>query len=114
MKRFVILLFAVLLLLCACKPDTTPTGYPSGEVQQAQVMLNGTIYYYFATGFDEALPGTYTLAGSIQTVDNDAPPTENLCGSRVDVGQEVYVDTATPDTIYVKYENGFARFSTKN
>lgn len=32
------------------------TGMDRGVIEQPQVMYNGKMYYYFATGRDEALP----------------------------------------------------------
>ena len=46
-----------------------------------------------------------------EEVDNETPPSENFVGSRIDVGQKIYADDKKSDTIYVEYENGYARFS---
>lgn len=89
------------------------TGFPAGEIQQSQIMYSGEIYYYFATGFNEPLPDGYEFAGNVTDVDNIIGPTYDFCGSRVDVGQEIYSSETTPTVIYVKYENGYARFSLK-
>ena len=93
--------------------QTTPTGFPSEEVQQPQIMYNGQIYYYFATGFDEPLPDGYSSTGMIEVVDNDHAPESEYQGARVEMGQEIYALPGVHDTIYIKYENGYARFSLK-
>ncbi len=117
MKKLILVSLVLTLLLCACgtaAPDaTTPTGYDDG-VQQPQMMYDGALYYYEATGFDEALPTTYAQVGEVETVDNDEPPVTDFCGSRVDVGQKVYADADHADVIYLQYEDGYARFSLKS
>ena len=92
---------------------TTPTGYPSEEVQQPQIMYFGQVYYYFATGFDEPLPDGYNCAGIVEVVDNEHTPESECHGARVEWGQEIYALPGIHDTIYVKYENGYARFTLK-
>ena len=92
---------------------TTPTGYPSGELQQPQVMYDGLIYYYFATGFDEPLPDGYECVGEVAEVDNVNIPQNDFQGARVDLMQEIYVLPGIHDTIYIKYADGYARFSLK-
>ena len=120
MKKTIALLLALfcILMLGGCEQqneDTNrPTGYPAGKIQQPQIMYNGQIYFYFATGFDEPLPEGYALVGSITVVDNDKEPTEDFYGARVDVKQEVYASEADTNTIYVKYEKGYAEFVIKN
>lgn len=116
MKKFafttVILLLICLLPACQKEPNnTTSTGYSSNEIEQPQIMYNDTIFYYWATGFDEELPNNYIYAGAVEEVDNETPPSENFVGSRIDVGQKIYADDKKSDTIYVEYENGYARFS---
>lgn len=92
---------------------TTPTGHPSGELQQPQIMYDGLIYYYFATGFDELLPAGYECVGEVAEVDNVNIPQNDFHGARVDLMQEIYVLPGIHDTIYVKYDSGYARFSLK-
>ena len=119
MKKRIVLLLALTCALtmigCAAQNETpaTPTGYPTGKIQQPQIMYNGQVYFYFATGFDEPLPDGYEFVGSITVVDNDHEPTESFCGARVDVGQEVYASISNTEAIYVKYEKGYARFAMK-
>lgn len=106
--------FIDMLIACLSKKsdnNTTPTGYPSNEIDQPQIMYNDTIFYYWATGFDEELPNNYIYVGTVEEVDNETPPSENFVGSRIDVGQKIYADDKKSDTIYVEYENGYARFS---
>ena len=92
---------------------TAPTGYPSGSIQQPQIMYDGLPYFYFATGFDEPLPEGYEYVGDVEEVDNENAPQYDLQGSRVELRQEIYVLPGIHDTIYVKYENGYARFTLK-
>lgn len=92
---------------------TAPTGYPSGELQQPQIMYDGLIYYYFATGFDEPLPAGYECVGEVAEVDNVSIPQNDFQGARVELLQEIYVLPGIHDTIYVKYDDGYARFSLK-
>ena len=120
MKKFIALLLALtcVLAMVGCiaihKDPTTPTGYPTGKIQQPQIMYNGQVYFYFATGFDEPLPDGYALVGSIAVVDNDNEPTEDFHGARVELAQEVYASEADTENVYVKYEKGYAQFSLKN
>lgn len=93
--------------------STTPTGYPTGKIQQPKIMYNGQVYFYFATGFDEPLPDGFELVGSISVVDNDNEPTEDFHGARVELGQEVYASEANADMVYMKYEKGYAQFAVR-
>lgn len=117
MKKYVLLVvtFLVLCLLPGCQKkfsdNASPTGHASNEIDQPQIMYKDCIFYYWATGFDEKLPDSYVCVGSIEKVDNENPPSENFAGSRVDVGQKIYADDKVSDTVYVEYENGYARFS---
>ena len=119
MKKLIALFLALTLVLglvgCSGQNEdpSTPTGYPTGKIQQPQVMYNGQIYFYFATGFDEPLPDGYALVGSITVVDNDNEPTEDFHGARVELGQEVYASEANTETVYVEYEKGYAQFAIR-
>ena len=93
--------------------STTPTGYPSEEIGQPQIRYGGKVYYYFATGFDEPLPKGYRLVGTVTDVDNTQAPDMDFYGARVVVGQEIYASESSPDTIYLKYESGYAQFSIR-
>lgn len=90
----------------------TSTGLHRGVIEQPQVMYNGKMYYYFATGRDEALPEGYESAGVIDTVDRSDPPTKNYSAAGIDleIGQEIYVSEAEKNVIYLKYDSGYARF----
>ena len=122
MKKLIALLFALICMLvpAGCASDdaepaaAAETGYPSGEIQQPQIMYNGKLYFYFATGFDEPLPDGYEYAGSITTVDNINGPAEDFHGARVAADQEVYASLTHAGTIYLKYENGYAQFTAKD
>ena len=48
----------------------TSTGVESGMIEQPQVMYDGYIYYYNATGRDEDLPEGYESVGAIEKVDS--------------------------------------------
>lgn len=90
----------------------TSTGVESGMIEQPQVMYDGYIYYYNATGRDEKLPEGYEIAGTIKKVDSKDYPAENFAAAGVDleVGQEIYISTAEKNVIYLKYDSGYARF----
>lgn len=91
------------------------TGLNRGVIEQPQVMYNGKMYYYFATGRDEALPEGYESAGVIDTVDRGDPPTKNYSAAGVDlkIGQEIYISKAEKNVIYLKYDSGYARFERR-
>ena len=112
-KRIEILLIMFCLLgFSGCIPnheEPTPTGYPSDEVQRPQIMYNGAIYFYTADGFDHPLPDDYEQVGEVKEVDNRQEPAEDWCGSRVEVGQKIYVSNDT-STIYEEYDTGYAEF----
>lgn len=90
----------------------TSTGLQRGVIEQPQVMYNGKMYYYFATGRDEALPDGYESAGVIDTVDRSDPPTKNYSAAGIDlkIGQEIYISKEEKNVIYLKYDSGYARF----
>lgn len=115
--RFALLLVLCILVLpgCSVSPDgnTTPTGLPSNMVQQPQVMYNGIIYYYKATGFDEDLPDSFSYVGEIKIVDNYNYPSENFVGSQLEQGQKIYADESNDSHIYLEYDKGYAKFSAK-
>lgn len=91
--------------------SVTPTGYPSDEIQRPYVFYNGALYTYDATGFDEPLAEGCTRVGTVKEVDNSRYPDTDFYGCRVDAGQEIYADQENLDTIYLKYDNGYAVFS---
>lgn len=121
MKKSIALFFALICVFvfvgCARQNEenitATETGYASGEIQQPQIMYNGKIYFYSDNGFDKPLPDGYEYAGSITGVDNLNEPKEDFHGARVESGQEVYASENHTDTIYVKYENGYAQFAVE-
>lgn len=90
----------------------TSTGVESGMIEQPQVMYDGYIYYYNATGRDEKLPEGYEIAGMIKKVDSKDYPAENFAAAGVDLeaGQEIYISTTEKNVIYLKYDSGYARF----
>ena len=63
----------------------TSTGVESGIIEQPQVMYDGHIYYYNATGRDEKLPEGYEIAGTIKKVDSKDYPAENFAAAGVDL-----------------------------
>lgn len=93
----------------------TSTGVESGMIEQPQVMYDGYIYYYNATGRDEDLPEGYESVGAIEKVDSNDYPAENFAAAGVDIeiGQEIYVSTTEKYVIYLKYDSGYARFERK-
>ena len=107
-----------ILLIMFCLPGFSSctynheeqTGYPFGEMQRPQVMYNGVIYFYTADGFDHPLPDGYEQVGEVKEVDNRQEPAEDWCGSRVEVGQKIYVSNDTAK-IYVEYETGYPEFA---
>ena len=119
MKKLIafVLALACVLALVGCghqsEGSTAPTGYPTGKIQQPQIMYNGQVYFYFATGFDEPLPDGYVLVGSISVVDNDNAPTEDFHGAGIALEQEVYASETNAETVYVKYEKGYAQFAIR-
>ena len=119
MKRWFALILTALCLIAVAgcsrsnEGATAQTGYPAGEVQQPQVMYQGKLYFYFATGFDEPLPQGYEEVGTIQTVDHENTPGKDFQGARVDAGQNVYASSLQDDTIYLQYEKGYAAFTLK-
>ena len=109
--KFLIVMLGVLLLTACSQNDSavTSTGYVAAEIEQPQIMYNNEIYYYGATGFDEELPEDSVKIGTVKHADNKSTPTENFSGARVDEGQELYYGN---NTLFVKYESGYARFLT--
>lgn len=93
----------------------TSTGVESGIIEQPQVMYDGHIYYYNATGRDEKLPEGYEIAGTIKRVDSKDYPAENFAAAGVDLeaGQEIYISTTEKNVIYLKYDSGYARFDRR-
>lgn len=93
----------------------TSTGVESGMIEQPQVMYDGYIYYYNATGRDEKLPEGYEIAGTIKKVDSKDYPAENFAAAGVDIeiGQEIYISKEEKNFIYLKYDSGYARFERR-
>ena len=119
MLKKIYLLLLTLMPICvlnSCQAtnssEVTPTGYASDEIDQPQIMYNNTIFYYWATGFDEELPDDYIYIGEVEEIDNKEQPSKNYNGSRLEIGQKIYINDEKPEIIYIKYENGYARFSS--
>lgn len=93
----------------------TSTGVESGMIEQPQVMYDGYIYYYNATGRDEDLPEGYESVGAIEKVDSKDYPAENFAAAGVDIeiGQEIYISKEEKNVIYLKYDSGYARFERR-
>lgn len=112
-----VLVLVCVLGLAGCvyqkEENPSPTGYPSGEIQQPQLMYNEQLYFYFATGFDESVPDGYIYAGVIEAVDNQNEPEIDFHGAKVELGQEVYADENNLDSIYIKYDSGYAEFKIR-
>lgn len=111
----IVLVLVCVLTMAGCailsEDPITPTGFPDGEIQQPQIMYNGIIYFYYATGFNEPLPYGFEYVGSLSAIDNQNEPAEDFCGARVELGQEVYASATNADTVYLKYDQGYAQFS---
>lgn len=134
-SSIVVLMLVVSLLLCACgdnnqtsdksnktsstsiNPTTkensttevevviSPTGYPSGEIQQVMIMYNGKLYVSkdnnqniteseMSTKFEKN-----TIVGQVQKVSNDKEPDEEYEASRVKEGSNVYLKEDTGELI---------------
>ena len=93
----------------------TSTGVESGMIEQPQVMYDGYIYYYNATGRDEDLPKGYESVGAIEKVDSKDYPAENFAAAGVDIeiGQEIYISKEEKNVIYLKYDSGYAQFERR-
>ena len=93
----------------------TSTGVESGMIEQPQVMYDGYIYYYNATGRDEDLPEGYESVGAIEKVDSKDYPAENFAAAGVDIeiGQGIYISKEEKNVIYLKYDSGYARFERR-
>lgn len=93
----------------------TSTGVESGMIEQPQVMYDGYIYYYNATGRDEDLPEGYESVGAIEKVDSKDYPAEDFAAAGVDIeiGQEIYVSKEEKNVMYLKYDSGYARFERR-
>ena len=93
----------------------TSTGVEGGMIEQPQVMYDGYIYYYNATGRDEDLPEGYESVGAIEKVDSKDYPAENFAAAGVDIeiGQEIYISKEEKNDIYLKYDSGYARFERR-
>ena len=93
----------------------TSTGVESGMIEQPQVMYDGYIYYYNATGRDEDLPEGYESVGAIEKVDSKDYPAENFVAAGVDieVGQEIYISKEEKNVIYLRYDSGYAQFERR-
>ena len=120
MKKLIALvlsLFCIFAITACTTTNQNPavqTGYPTGKIQQPQIMYAGQIYLYYATGYDEPLPDGYEFVGKITGVDNNTQPSTDFHGAIVEMEQDVYASKIDSDAIYVKYDKGYARFTTKN
>ena len=110
------------LLLVGCQtaqktaPESsvlTPTGYASEEVQRLSLFYDGALYLYNATGFDLPKEESWELLGQVAFVNNLEFPTEDFCGTHLNVGQEIYWKPSEPQKLYVKYDSGFALFEAE-
>lgn len=110
------------LLLVGCQtvqktaPESsvlTPTGYASEEVQRLSLFYDGTLYWYNATGFDLPKEESWELLGQVVFVNNLEFPTEDFCGTHLNIGQEIYWKPSEPQKLYVKYNSGFALFEAE-
>lgn len=115
-KRNISYLLNLILLafiITACSTNHTPTtetGYPCGEIQQAQIMYDNKIYY---TQADPrlTLPYGYECVGSVELIDNLNTPDTNFEASRLKIGDIVFFNEAIPDTLYIQIKDKFYRFA---
>lgn len=121
-KKFFMTLGLSCLLLVGCQtahkpaPESsalTTTGYSSEEVQHPSLFYDGTLYLYNATGFDLPKEESWELLGQVAFVNDLEFPTENFCGTHLNVGQEIYRNPKNPQKLYVKYDLGFALFEAE-
>jgi len=90
------------------------TGAEEGEIEQPQIMIDGKIFYYFATGFDKKLPENSKFVGEVEKADNTKVPQNNFEGVQVREGQKIYRISDNDSDIYVEYdEDEYAVFSIK-
>lgn len=83
---------------------TNATGVPDGQYEQPMVFYNGNLYCYSFQGVQTTLASRYVVIGSIEEVDMSKIPTEDFCGTGVDIqpGQDVYAETTdNPSIIFV-------------
>ncbi|OUQ13310.1 hypothetical protein B5E84_17615 [Lachnoclostridium sp. An14] len=92
------------------EPARTPTGYDSGEVQRISIYYGGTLYLYEAAGFDLPLEEGFQLVGTVEESSDREYLFRELCGTRLEPGQEVYAHPEQRDRVYVKFDRGFGRF----
>lgn len=108
----ILILGVVIMLMKNSSKDTTQrlessTGFENGIIDQPQVMYNGKIYYYFATGFDEELPADSEYVGAVLNVDNTKEPQNDFDGVQLKEGQKIYVsEDDSNSSIYVEYDEG--------
>lgn len=111
-RKSLFLAFIAVMLLCGCASpeisyETSPTGYPSGEVQGEFLYYGGTVYGNISENLLR-LPEGLAMIGKVAKYDNTAMPDEEYEGSRaLTVGTELYAEAAEkPDMIYAWLENG--------
>ena len=80
----------------------TPTGYASEEVQRLSLFYDGALYLYNATGFDLPKEESWELLGQVAFVNNLEFPTEDFCGTHLNVGQEIYWKPSEPQKVVCK------------
>lgn len=90
----------------------TSTGVESGMIEQPQVMYDGYIYYYNATGRDEKLPEGYEIAGTIKrsTAKTILQRILRQQAWILKLDRRIYISTTEKNVIYLKYDSGYARF----
>lgn len=108
---WLIILIIVILLLGKknMEDDTSPTGYPEGEIQRQYVMVNGNSYIGIG-GNKTTLPDGYILYGSIAAEHNVELPKNDLEGVHVSVGTEVYYNPDETEKVYCKFSDVYVCF----
>ncbi len=119
MKKAVIMLMAFTLLFAVVSCTNTNgdvttteninyltpemTGYPGGTVQMPMLYLNGNLYLfdcycyggsggYYEDSESFVKERNLTLIGETKYEQNEEPPTEEYCASRLPVGTKIYSD----------------------
>ena len=111
-KPFLILvpvLLMTILLGCGKEMDnpTSPTGYPSGEVQREFLFYQDQLYGNLNEGL-KSIPDGLNYIGSVEKYDNKTVPDEEFEGCRaLEIGTSLYApEIDHPIKIYAETADG--------